>query len=262
MHREQGAPLCRDELCSTQNQHNDISISSYVAGCSVQTAGVGVVPRALVQEEYSGLGMAECKVHKAGDSVSAELVLQKALDREKQAVITMTLTALDGGSPPKSGNSQLVVTVLDINDNIPIFSEALYKTKIPENTPVGTIVMAVNATDADEGLNSEIVYSLRSKDQDHVLDIFEIERQTGVIKVKGNIDFEDKKAFEIRVEARDKGQPPMSAHCKVLVEVVDINDNAPEITVTSLHTTVKEDASVGTVVALVSILDKDGGKNG
>ncbi|XP_039669997.1 protocadherin alpha-3-like isoform X7 [Perca fluviatilis] len=201
-------------------------------------------------------------VHKAGDSVSAELVLQKALDREKQPVITVTLTAVDGGSPPKSGTSQLVVNVLDINDNIPIFSKTLCKTKIPENTPLGTIVIAVNATDADEGLNSEIVYSLRSKDQDHVLNIFEIESQTGVIKVKGNIDFEEKKAFEIRVEASDKGQPPMSAHCKVLVEVVDVNDNAPEITVTSLHTTVKEDANVGTVVALVSVLDKDGGKNG
>uniref|UniRef100_A0A4W6BUJ6 Cadherin domain-containing protein n=1 Tax=Lates calcarifer TaxID=8187 RepID=A0A4W6BUJ6_LATCA len=217
----------------------------------------GVSTYKLSQNEHFSLA-----VHKAGDSVSAELVLQKPLDREKQPVITMTLTAVDGGSPPKSGTSQLIVNVLDNNDNIPIFSETLYKTKIPENTPLGTVVIAVNATDADEGLNSEIVYSLRSKDQDHVLDIFEIESQTGVIKVKGNIDFEERKAFEIRVEASDKGQPPMSAHCKVLVEVVDLNDNAPEISVTSLHNTVKENADVGTVVALVSVLDKDGGKNG
>ncbi|KAI3351199.1 hypothetical protein L3Q82_005754 [Scortum barcoo] len=186
----------------------------------------------------------------------------KCSTEKRQPVITMTLTAVDGGSPPKSGTSQLVINVLDINDNIPIFSEKLYKTKIPENTPLGTTVVAVNATDADEGLNSEIVYSLRSKDQDHVLDIFEIESQTGVIKVKGKIDFEEKKAFEIRVEASDKGQPPMSAHCKVLVEVVDVNDNAPDITVTSLHATVREDAKAGTAVALVSVLDKDGGKNG
>ncbi|KAM7417670.1 hypothetical protein PAMA_017357 [Pampus argenteus] len=211
----------------------------------------------LSQNEHFSLS-----VHKAGDSVSAELVLKKALDREKQPVITMTLTAVDGGTPPKSGTSQLVINVLDINDNIPIFSESLYKTRIAENTPPGTIVIAVNATDADEGLNGEIVYSLRSKDQDHVLDIFEIESQTGVIKIKGNIDYEEKKAFEIRVEASDKGQPPMSTHCKVLVEVVDINDNAPEITITSLHNTVKEDSNIGTVVALVSVLDKDGGENG
>nr|XP_043895495.1 protocadherin alpha-8-like isoform X9 [Solea senegalensis] len=201
-------------------------------------------------------------VHKAGDRVSAELVLQKGLDREKQPVITMTLTAVDGGNPPKSGTSQLIINVLDNNDNIPIFSESLYKTKIPENTPLGTTVIAVNATDADEGLNGEIVFSLRSKDQDRVLDIFEIESNTGVIKVKGNIDFEERKAFEIRVEASDKGQPPMSAHCKVLVEVIDLNDNAPDITVTSLLNTVKEDSNVGTVVALVSVVDKDGGKNG
>uniref|UniRef100_A0A669BW84 Cadherin domain-containing protein n=1 Tax=Oreochromis niloticus TaxID=8128 RepID=A0A669BW84_ORENI len=201
-------------------------------------------------------------VHKAGDRVSAELVLEKALDRENQAVITMTLTAVDGGTPPKSGTSQLVINVLDNNDNIPIFSESLYKAKIPENIPLGLNVITVNATDADEGLNSEIVYSLRSKDQDHVLDIFEIEPQTGVIKVKGKIDFEERRAFEVRVVASDKGHPPMSAHCKVLVEVVDLNDNAPEITVTSLHRKVKEDAPVGTAVALVSVLDKDGGKNG
>ncbi|XP_042275781.1 protocadherin alpha-3-like [Thunnus albacares] len=217
----------------------------------------GVNTYKLSQNEHFSLA-----VHKTGDSVSAELVLKKALDREKQPVITMTLTAVDGGTPPKSGTSQLVINVLDINDNIPIFSESLYKTKIPENTPLGTLVIAVNATDADEGLNGEIVYSLRSKDQDHVLDIFEIESQTGVIKVKGNIDFEERKAFEIRVEASDKGQPPMSAHCKVLVEVVDLNDNAPEITITSLHNTVKEDSNIGTVVALLSVLDKDGGENG
>ncbi|XP_071060789.1 protocadherin alpha-3-like [Pseudochaenichthys georgianus] len=217
----------------------------------------GVSNYKLSQSEHFSLAL-----HKEGDRVSAELVLQKALDREKQPVITMTLTAVDGGNPPKSGTSQIVVHVLDNNDNVPIFSQTLYKTEIPENTPLGSIVITVNATDADEGLNGDIVYSLRSKDQDHVLDMFEIDSQTGVIKVKGNIDFEEKKAFEIRVEASDKGQPPMSAHCKVLVEVMDVNDNAPEITVTSLHTTVKEDAEVGTVVALVSVLDKDGGENG
>ncbi|KAM9834066.1 protocadherin alpha-3-like isoform 23-T23 [Syngnathus typhle] len=201
-------------------------------------------------------------VHKAGGGVSAELVLKKGLDREKQPLITMTLTAVDGGSPPKSGTSQIIVDVLDINDNIPTFSESLYKTTLRENSPLGTGIITLNATDADEGLNSEIVYSLRSKDQDHVLDVFEIEGQTGVIKVKGHIDYEEKKAYEIRVEATDKGNPPMSAHCKVLVEVLDVNDNAPEVTVTSLHNGVPEDAAVGTAVALVSLFDKDGGENG
>uniref|UniRef100_A0A3Q3A6S5 Cadherin domain-containing protein n=1 Tax=Kryptolebias marmoratus TaxID=37003 RepID=A0A3Q3A6S5_KRYMA len=228
---------------------------SEAADADMGRNGVGTYK--LSQNEHFSLA-----VNKAGDSVSAELVLQKALDREKQAVITMTLIAVDGGTPPKSGTSQLRVTVLDNNDNIPIFSESLYKTKITENARLGTTVIVVRATDADEGPNSEIVYSLRSKDQDHVLDIFEIEPHTGVITVKGNIDFEERRAFEIRVEASDRGQPPMSAHSKVLVEVLDLNDNAPDVTVTSIRHTIREDAAAGTVVALVSVLDKDSGKNG
>ncbi|KAM3866662.1 protocadherin alpha-3-like [Diretmus argenteus] len=199
---------------------------------------------------------------RAGDSMSAELVLQKALDREKQSVIHITLTAIDGGIPPKSGTSQVIIHVLDINDNPPIFSSPLYKTRILENVPIGTTVIRLNASDADEGANSEIVYSLRDKGQDNILNVFQIDPKTGIITVKGSVDFEENAAFEIRAEAMDKGQPPMAAHCKVLVEVIDLNDNAPEITVTSLLKTVKEDANVGTAIALVSVLDRDGGENG
>ncbi|XP_073677254.1 protocadherin alpha-3-like [Garra rufa] len=212
----------------------------------------------LNQNEYFSLA-----VHKGGEqSVSAELVLQKALDREKQPVIKLTLTAADGGNPPKSGTSQIIIRVLDNNDNAPEFSRPLYKASLVENVPVGSTVIILNATDKDEGTNSEIVYSLRKKDQDHILEIFQIDPNTGVITVKGNIDFDENNAFEIRAQASDKGQPPMSTHCKVLVEVLDINDNKPEITVTPLLGTVKEDASIGTAVALVSVIDKDGGKNG
>uniref|UniRef100_A0A668V7K9 Cadherin domain-containing protein n=1 Tax=Oreochromis aureus TaxID=47969 RepID=A0A668V7K9_OREAU len=200
--------------------------------------------------------------HKRGKSISPELVLQKALDREKQASIQLLLTAIDGGSPPNTGTSEIEVRVLDINDNAPVFSSTLYKIKTLENSPIGTTIFTLNATDADEGTNGEIVYSLRSKDQDHILDIFQIDPETGVISVKAKIDYEERKAFEIRAEARDKGQPPMAAHSKVLVEVIDLNDNAPEIKVTSLLNAVNEDAEIGTAIALVSVLDTDSGKNG
>ncbi|XP_061786256.1 protocadherin alpha-3-like isoform X3 [Nerophis lumbriciformis] len=211
----------------------------------------------LSENEYFSLD-----IHKGGESVSAELVLQKALDREHDSVITLTLTAVDGGSPPKSGTSQIMINVLDSNDNPPVFSKALYKVKIAENAPKGSTVITLNATDRDEGLNSEIQYSLRKKGQDLVLDLFEIDHETGTIFVKGNIDYEENSAFEIHAQASDKGHQPMSTHCKVLVEVDDINDNAPEVSVTSLLKTVKEDAEIGTAVALVSVLDKDGGRNG
>ncbi|KAM9357309.1 LOW QUALITY PROTEIN: uncharacterized protein ABDE67_004875 [Symphorus nematophorus] len=217
----------------------------------------GVSAYKLSPNEYFSL-----TTHKRGESISPELVLQKALDREKKPHMQLMLTAVDGGTPPNSGTSEIEINVLDSNDNAPVFSSTLYKVQIVENTPIGTAVFTLNATDADEGTNSEIVYSLRNKDQDHILDIFNIDPDAGIISVKGKIDYEERKAFEIRAEARDKGQPPMSAHCKVLVEVIDVNDNAPEVTVTSLLSTVNEDAAVGTAIALVSVLDKDSGKNG
>ncbi|XP_029587763.1 protocadherin alpha-4 isoform X13 [Salmo trutta] len=216
----------------------------------------GINTYKLSSNEYFSLA-----VHK-GERVSAELVLQKALDREKQPVIQITLTAVDGGNPPKSGTSDIIIHVLDNNDNTPVFTKSLYKTRILENVPIGTTLLTLNATDPDEGTNSDIVYTLNKEDQDHVLDVFHLDPNTGTLTIKGNIDFEEHPAFEIRAQASDRGQPPMAAHCKVLVEVVDLNDNAPEITVTSLLDTVKENAKVGTAIALVSILDKDGGNNG
>ncbi|XP_045887414.1 protocadherin alpha-3-like [Micropterus dolomieu] len=217
----------------------------------------GVNTYTLSNNDYFAL-----EIHKGGDSVSAELVLKKSLDREVHSVIKLTLTAVDGGNPPRSGTSQIIINVLDNNDNHPVFSRSLYKIQISENLPKGSTVINLNATDADEGVNSEIEFSLRRKGQDQILDLFQIDSNTGLISVKGKIDYEENPAFEIHAQASDKGQPPMSAHCKVLVEVADLNDNAPEITVTSLLNTVKEDAKVGTAIALVSVMDKDGGKNG
>ncbi|XP_068571371.1 protocadherin alpha-8-like [Cebidichthys violaceus] len=202
-------------------------------------------------------------VQNTGDqSVSAELVLQKALDREKQAVIELTLTAIDGGKPPKTGTLQIQVNVLDVNDNSPLFSKSLYKVQVAENANTGTTLLALSATDLDDGVNGQIVYSFIETGRLNPDDVFALNNSTGEITVKGNIDYEENQAFEIRVQARDKGTPPRSAHSKILVEVIDVNDNAPEISVSSLMSPVKEDAEIGTAVAMVTITDNDGGKNG
>uniref|UniRef100_A0A3P9A0Y3 Cadherin domain-containing protein n=1 Tax=Esox lucius TaxID=8010 RepID=A0A3P9A0Y3_ESOLU len=195
-------------------------------------------------------------------SLSAELVLQKALDREKQAVIRLLLTAFDEGKPPRSGTLQVVVNVMDINDNTPVFSKPLYKVKVKENVSSGTKLITMSATDIDEGLNREIVYSIIKHGISKVTDIFSIDSDTGVLSVKGPLDYEETGAVELRIQAKDKGQPPKSTQCKVLVEIIDANDNVPEISVTSLMEAVKEDSKTGTAVALITVTDKDGGKNG
>ncbi|XP_030251879.1 protocadherin alpha-8-like isoform X13 [Sparus aurata] len=210
----------------------------------------------LSQNEHFSLA-----THK-GESVTVELLLQKVLDREKQPVIRLTLTAIDGGTPAKSGTMQIIVNVVDSNDNPPVFSQTLYKASVYENMKIGTSIITLNATDLDVGHNGQISYSFSEIDQGKQTDLFAIDEKSGTVTNKKNIDFEEKNAFEIRVQASDGGSPPLNSHTKLLIEVLDVNDNAPEMSVTSLLTAVKEDASIGTAIALVSVLDNDGGKNG
>ncbi|XP_054872450.1 protocadherin alpha-2-like isoform X9 [Amphiprion ocellaris] len=212
----------------------------------------------LSQNEHFSLDVQSGGEH----GVSAELVLQKALDREKQSVITLVLTAVDGGKPSRSGTLQIYVNVLDVNDNIPTFSKSLYKMRVFENTTPGALVIKLNATDLDEGINSKILYSLIKRGNIDPSNIFDLNSETGEITVKGRLDYEETPAYEVRVQAMDQGPVPRSAHAKLLIEIVDVNDNAPEIAVTSLMTPVKEDAELGTIVALVTVSDKDGGNNG
>ncbi|XP_019221726.1 protocadherin alpha-2 isoform X6 [Oreochromis niloticus] len=212
----------------------------------------------LSQNEHFSLDVQSGGEH----GVSAELVLQKALDREKQSVINLILTAVDGGKPPRTGSLQIRVNIIDVNDNIPAFSKLLYKVRVKENATPGTLVIKLNATDLDEGMNSKILYSFIKRGNIDPSNIFDLNSETGEITVKGGLDYEETPAYEVRVQATDQGASPRSAHAKLLIEIVDMNDNPPQISVTSLMTPVKEDAELGTIVALITVSDKDGGNNG
>ncbi|XP_068181892.1 protocadherin alpha-8-like isoform X5 [Antennarius striatus] len=202
-------------------------------------------------------------VQSSGDhSVSAELVLLKALDREKQAVVKLNLTAVDGGNPAKTGSLNINVNVLDANDNTPSFNKTLYKARVDEDAPTGSVVIQLSATDSDEGDNARVVYSFVKRGNFNPADVFSINGESGEITVKNNLDYEAESAYEFHVQARDQGSSPRSTNVKLLVEVVDVNDNAPVIAVTSLMNPVKEDAEIGSVVALVTVTDRDDGKNG
>ncbi|MEJ1280139.1 protocadherin gamma subfamily C 4 [Cricetulus griseus] len=192
----------------------------------------------------------------------AELVLERALDWEREPNVQLVLTAVDGGTPARSASLPIRITVLDANDNAPTFNQSLYRARVREDAPPGTRVAQVRATDLDEGLNGEIVYSFGSHNRAGVRELFALDLVTGVLTIKGRLDFEDTKLYEIYIQAKDKGANPEGAHCKVLVEVVDVNDNAPEITVTSVYSPVPEDAPLGTVIALLSVTDLDAGENG
>ncbi|XP_031159344.1 protocadherin alpha-3-like [Sander lucioperca] len=190
------------------------------------------------------------------------LVLKKSLDREQKDKHTLLVTAVDGGKPPRSGTLNVSIIVLDINDNRPIFSQEIYQIEIQENVPVGTSIFQMNATDPDEGTNSEIEYSLGKTLKKKVYDIFELDKLTGEIRVKGVVDYEENDVYKLDVEASDKGTPPLTGECRVIIKIKDVNDNPPEIEVTSLSNTVSEDSKPGTMISLISFKDKDSGVNG
>nr|XP_060634920.1 protocadherin-10 isoform X2 [Anolis sagrei ordinatus] len=193
----------------------------------------------------------------------AELVLSKPLDREQQALHRYVLTAVDGGQPSqRTGTALLTVRVLDSNDNVPAFEQPVYTVALPENSPPGTLVLQLNASDPDEGQNGEIIYSFSSHISARARELFGISPRTGRLEVNGELDYEESAVYQVYVQAKDLGPNAVPAHCKVLVRVLDANDNAPEISFSTVKEAVSEAAAPGTVVALFSVSDRDSEENG
>ncbi|XP_036379480.1 protocadherin gamma-A11-like isoform X15 [Megalops cyprinoides] len=187
-----------------------------------------------------------------------ELVLEKELDREEHRQVTLLLTATDGGIPQRSGTVVIHVTVLDANDNIPVFSQAIYKVSVPENSPVGAVVVTVSATDADEGANGEVTYAF-SRVAEKAEKIFKIDQKTGEVIVTGPIDFEEESTYELRIEGKDGAG--LASQTKVIIEITDVNDNGPVIFLKSLNNPITESALPGTEVGIINVQDKDSGAN-
>ncbi|XP_042626520.1 protocadherin beta-15-like [Cyprinus carpio] len=190
------------------------------------------------------------------------LILHKPLDREVTKNIKLVLAVFDGGRPPKSGSINILIDVLDINDNVPVFTKESYTVVLNENAPVGTTIAQVNATDLDEGQNGQVVYALGNNVNDNLRELFQVNPVTGEIIVTGVLDFEVKDIYEIDIQASDKGIVPLATDKSVIIKIVDVNDNAPEIEVTSFSSAIPEDSRPGTTVALISVTDLDSGLNG
>uniref|UniRef100_A0A286XJF4 Protocadherin beta 7 n=1 Tax=Cavia porcellus TaxID=10141 RepID=A0A286XJF4_CAVPO len=194
----------------------------------------------------------------AQGDIFPELVLDQMLDREEMPELSLTLTALDGGSPPRSGTTLVRILVGDINDNAPEFVQSFYKAKIPENSPVGSLVIAVSARDLDTGSNAEMVYAFFYATE-RILKMFQINSTSGNLYLKADLDYEVIQTYTLTIQAKDGGG--LSGKCTVVVEVTDINDNPPEILMSSLNSPIAENTPE-TVVAVFRIRDRDSGNNG
>ncbi|KAM3934041.1 protocadherin-8-like [Leptodactylus fuscus] len=196
-----------------------------------------------------------------------DLVLMQELDRESKSAYSLELVAVDGGSPPLSGNTVVNIHVLDFNDNSPVFEKSTVIVDIMEDSPVGYILLDLNAEDPDEGANGEIVYSFSPQVSPEVRQLFKLDPKSGSITLQGKVDFETKQTYEFDVQAQDLSPNPLSATCKITVNIIDVNDNAPAITITPLTSVDKgiaylsENSAKNSFVALISTTDKDSGSN-
>ncbi|XP_027709392.1 protocadherin beta-2-like, partial [Vombatus ursinus] len=187
-----------------------------------------------------------------------ELVLDEPLDREEQSEVTLTLTAVDGGVPPRSGTAQVRVVVMDINDNAPVFTQSQYEVQIPENISIGSKVVIVSATDLDAGNYGEISYTFLYPSE-NIRKTFHLKEKLGELYLRGKVDFESTQSYIINIQATDGGG--LSAECTVVVQLIDLNDNPPELTISSLTSPIPEN-SPETVVAVFRVSDLDSGENG
>ncbi|XP_041929694.1 protocadherin alpha-C2-like isoform X7 [Alosa sapidissima] len=191
-----------------------------------------------------------------------DLILKRALDREEQAVHNLILTAVDGGVPARSGTASIIVRVLDTNDNAPKFDKESYTITLPENSPIGSLVVKLNATDSDEGSNADITYSFSLYTSEKTQEAFSLNQNNGEIRVKEMINYEDFRIYDMEIIAKDNGANSLSGQCKITVLITDMNDNHPDISIKSFQSPIKENVAVDTVIAVVSVSDKDSGDNG
>uniref|UniRef100_A0A8C5YB52 Protocadherin 11 X-linked n=1 Tax=Microcebus murinus TaxID=30608 RepID=A0A8C5YB52_MICMU len=187
------------------------------------------------------------------------LTAVKKLDREQQEKYFFTALAKDNGVPPLIANATVFVTVLDQNDNSPIFTHNEYNFYVPENLPRHGTVGLITVTDPDYGENSAVTLSILDVNDD-----FTIDPQTGVIRPNISFDREKQESYTFYVKAEDGGRVSRSTTAKVTINVVDVNDNKPVFVVPPSNYSyelVLPSTNPGTVVFKVVAVDNDTGMN-
>ena len=191
--------------------------------------------------------------------ISGTVTANVLLDRERHGeIIRFWVVATDHGRPPRSSSASVIVRVIDVNDERPLFSQRSYSFAIPENYPEGSEVGTVAAQDLDSSPFGDVSYVLES-------DVFEIHPKTGKIVTLTNLDREEVSAYHVIVTARDGGTPSLSSSASVTIYVSDENDNPP-VFLYPLHPNVSLQVSTMTpaehVICRIKAHDQDSGKNG
>nr|XP_020468749.1 protocadherin-16-like [Monopterus albus] len=192
-----------------------------------------------------------------------DLVVNAILDREKRSTYTLSLEAFDGGSPKRTDQMTLDITVQDINDNVPVFNQSRYHAIISENLQPGSSILQVFATDTDEGDNGMVLYEINRRQSDPNR-YFVIDSHTGIITLNKPLDFEMRRVHELVVQAQDNATQPEVTNAFVTIHVRDYNDNQPTMTIIFLSEDgsprISEGVQPGQYVARISVTDPDYGE--
>ena len=189
------------------------------------------------------------------------ITVKNELDRETQAVYTLSVEATDHGRPRKSDTTDVEFTILDVNDNSPEFSQSAYRGEIPEEfeSPVGTPVVRIAATDKDEGKNGIVWYTFAGGDNGN--GHFSIEPTSGVIRVAKLLDREVKANYNLIAYASDSGNDARSSSVVIHVKILDINDEEPKFRSDNIVLKIKENSPIGSTVGKIEAIDNDEGDN-
>ncbi|GAB1604115.1 protocadherin gamma-B6 isoform X1 [Argonauta hians] len=208
-------------------------------------------------------------VSKRADGVSTlEIILEKKLDREIKDLYVIQVVAQDGGSPPNVCVLDVKISVIDENDNRPIFSRNIYNVSVKSSHSRIRPVVILSAKDKDLGKNSQISYYFSPKTSTLARDHFKINKVTGEIFFAKSSLLNNKMTFKLFIEARDGGSPPLSTISTVVVHIMNEENNPPTIDVdfvsvlTENTTRILESTKVGSFIAYVMVTDNDVGRNG
>nr|XP_040030025.1 protocadherin-1-like isoform X2 [Gasterosteus aculeatus aculeatus] len=180
------------------------------------------------------------------------------LDYERVRDYRIEIVAVDSGNPALSSSNSLKVQVTDMNDNAPVFSPTLLELDFAEGNQPGDRVLGVTASDADSGTNAELAYSIVEPAASR---LFEIEADTGEIRVRNLLDREERERYEFRVAAADKGVPCKTGTATVVINVLDRNDNDPKFMLSGYSFSVIENMAPLNPVGVVTVTDADKGEN-
>ena len=199
----------------------------------------------------------------SGSSRAKELELQlvRLLDFEEHTFFRIIVVAYDGGTPSRTGNMLVEITVIDENDNSPKFDQTVYEVSLVENRNYDKSIVTVKVTDRDFGRNGLVKYSFSTQTEEAYSNLFRINRDSGDIYLLRPLDYESQQSYLLQVVARDQGDIPAVSVGKVVIHVLDVNDNRPVITINPDSAdgiiTIDEELPAGTFVAHVSVTDAD-----